>query len=261
MQSFGGEQAPLLGDVHGGRVERRHRGDDQVRLLQVPGRGRAGPAGAAADGDQAACQGRTDEGGPEAPTDHDVRDPLLPRLGLTQSREFCAEKSRKCLHSERPATPGDLTGRTSHSASPGGRPPGTPPRFAASEGTRLRRTSPRQRVSPGWPGAARTTSAVASSDVPGLALGRGRVGAQHPERGRGHGGQRLADSGQRGRGPGGHRDVVEADHAEVVGRAQAALAQGLEDAERLGVVAGHDGGGRVGQPEQVAALALAALDR
>jgi hypothetical protein len=60
--------------------------------------------------------------------------------------------------------------------------------------------------------------------------------------------------------PAGHRQVVEADHAEVLGDAQAGLPGRLVDAEALQVAAGEDGGRRIGQGEQLAALFVAALE-
>ena len=51
------------------------------------------------------------------------------------------------------------------------------------------------------------------------------------------------------------------DHAEVVGGPQPPLAEGLEDAKGLRVIAGHDRAGRLGQREQLAGLPPPALRR
>lgn len=71
-----------------------------------------------------------------------------------------------------------------------------------------------------------------------------------PGRGLGHLDERLAHRGERRPDPPGEGQIVEADDAEVLRDAQAQLASGLVDAERLQVVAGEDGGGRLGQPQE-----------
>ena len=70
--------------------------------------------------------------------------------------------------------------------------------------------------------------------------------AEHePGRRRRHLRQRLADRGQRRADPARHRQVVEADHAELGGDSTP-LPRGLVDAERLEVGAGEDRGRRLG---------------
>jgi hypothetical protein len=76
------------------------------------------------------------------------------------------------------------------------------------------------------------------------------AGQQHAQRGGGHRRERLPDRGERGTGPGRDGYVVEADHAQVARGAQAALAERLQDAERLPVVPGHNRGRRIGQVQQ-----------
>ena len=102
----------------------------------------------------------------------------------------------------------------------------------------------------------RTTRLVASSTrASGVSSPR-----HDPRRRRRHLGQRLADGGQRRPRPARHRQVVEADDAEVVGHAQPEHARGLVDAEGLQVAAGEDRGRRVGQRQQRAPLLVGALD-
>ena len=102
----------------------------------------------------------------------------------------------------------------------------------------------------------RTTSSVASSTRvwTGCSPARRRRATSSAAATR-HLVQRLADGGQRRPDPAGDRQVVEADHAQVLGDVEARLAGGLVDAERLEVVAREDRGRPVRQSQQRAALA------
>ena len=104
------------------------------------------------------------------------------------------------------------------------------------------------------------TTVVASSTRVRLGVSPAAKATAHLRGGGPHLRERLAHRGQRGRTPGGLLDIVEADDAEVVRNAQAAGASCLIYAQRLQVVAADDGGGWVGQAQQLEGEVAALLE-